>query len=283
MYGPLPPTISGMALPFIYPPFAAMLLAPFAFLPWTVAWVLLLALSLGSLAATLYVTARQAWPDGGPGERCRSPRWHCRCCCGSSRSGDLRVRAGQPRPHGLVAVDLPGAAHALAARACWSAVAAAIKLTPAAFVLFFLLRRDAGRPSVTVVTGRRRHRDRVRRSTRASSARYWFGGPASGVSGSVFYTNQTIQAVLARAEVPALAAKAVWLGRRWSLLALIVPVVRRAEPALALVTVAGFALLESPTSWSHHWVWIAPALLVFVAEAVRRRSRGWAAAALCWP
>jgi alpha-1,2-mannosyltransferase len=46
-----------------------------------------------------------------------------------------------------------------------------------------------------------------------------------------------------------------------------------------LVTVAGFALLVSPTSWSHHWVWIAPALLVVVVEAVRRRSRCWAAAA----
>ena len=33
----------------------------------------------------------------------------------------------------------------------------------------------------------------------------------AGVSGSVFYTNQTVQAVLARAEVPALAARAVWL------------------------------------------------------------------------
>ena len=87
-----------------------------------------------------------------------------------------------------------------------------------------------------------------------SSARYWFGGPASGVSGSVFYTNQTIQAVLARAEVPALAAKAVWFVATVALLVLIVPVVRRAEPALALlVTVAGFALLASPTSWSHHW------------------------------
>ena len=78
-------------------------------------------------------------------------------------------------------------------------------------------------------------------------------------------------------------ARVVWLVAAVALLALIVPVVRRAEPALALVTVAGFALLVSPTSWSHHWVWIAPALLVVVAEAVRRRSRGWAAAARCWP
>ena len=152
MYGPLPPTISGMALPFIYPPFAAMLLAPFAFLPWTVAWVLLFALSLGSLAATLYVAARQAWPDGGPG-------------------GALSVAAlalplllwiepvletfefGQVNLvlMGLVAVDC------LAPRTRWPrgllvGIAAAIKLTPAAFVLFFLLRRDARAAVVTVVT-----------------------------------------------------------------------------------------------------------------------------------
>jgi alpha-1,2-mannosyltransferase len=62
------------------------------------------------------------------------------------------------------------------------------------------------------------------------------------------------------------------------LLALVIPMVRRAEPALALVTVGGFALLASPTSWSHHWVWIAPALLVVVAYAVRLRSVGWAVA-----
>ena len=177
----------------------------------------------------------------------------------------------------LVAVDC------LAPRTRWPrgllvGIAAAIKLTPAAFVLFFLLRRDVRAAVVTVVTAAVATGIGFAVDP-ASSARYWFGGPASGVSGSVFYTNQTIQAVLARAEVPALAAKAVWLVATVALLVLIVPVVRRAEPALALVTVAGFALLVSPTSWSHHWVWIAPALLVVVVEAVRRRSRGWAAAA----
>jgi len=277
MYGPLPPTVSGMALPFIYPPFAALLLAPFALLPWTAAWVLLFVLSLTALAATLYVTARQAWPAGGPG-------------------GALSVTAlalpvllwiepvletfefGQVNLilMGLVAVDC------LTPRTRWPrgllvGLAAAIKLTPAAFVLFFLLRRDMRAAVVTIVTAAVATGIGFAVDA-ASSARYWFGGPASGVSGSVFYTNQTVQAVLARAEVPALVARVVWFVAALALLALIVPVVRRAEPALALVTVAGFALLVSPTSWSHHWVWIAPALLVAVAEALRRRSRGWAAA-----
>ena len=267
-----------MALPFIYPPFAAMLLAPFAFLPWTAAWVLLFALSLGSLAATLYVAARQAWPDGGPGGALSVAALALPpAAVDRAGPGDLRVRAGQPRPHGAGRRGLPGAAHALAPRAAGRhrrgdqadprGVRPVLPAPPG--------RRAAVVTVVTaaVATGIGFVVDA------ASSARYWFGGPASGVSGSVFYTNQTIQAVLARAEVPALAAKAVWLVATVALLVLIVPVVRRAEPALALVTVAGFALLVSPTSWSHHWVWIAPTLLVVVVEAVRRRSRGWAATA----
>src|SRR6188508_388247 len=65
MYGPLPPTISGLALPFIYPPFAAMVLLPLEALPWTAAWVALYAASLCSVAVTLYLVARRVWPEGG--------------------------------------------------------------------------------------------------------------------------------------------------------------------------------------------------------------------------
>jgi alpha-1,2-mannosyltransferase len=278
MYGPLPPTVSGLALPFIYPPFAAMVLLPLEMLPWTAAWIALYAVSVTSVAVTLYVVARRVWPEGGrPGAL-------------SVASAALPValllepvletiKFGQVNLvlMALVAVDC------LAERTRWPrgllvGIAAAVKLTPAAFVLFFLLRRDLRAAVVTVVTAAAATGLGFVVDT-ASSARYWFGGPAAGVSGSVFYTNQTVQAVLARAEVPATVAKAIWLVAAVALLALIFPVVRRAEPPLALATVAGFALLVSPTSWSHHWVWIAPALLVVGAQAVRLGSRGWAVAA----
>src|SRR6478736_889151 len=65
MYGPLPPTVSGLVLPFIYPPFAAMVLLPLQVLPWTAAWVALYAASLCSVAVTLYLVARRVWPEGG--------------------------------------------------------------------------------------------------------------------------------------------------------------------------------------------------------------------------
>jgi alpha-1,2-mannosyltransferase len=277
MYGPLPPTISGLPLPFIYPPFAAMVLLPLEALPWTAAWIALFTASLVALAGTLYVVARSVWPAGGPGGAVSvasialPPALLLEPVFETFDFGQVNLVL-----MALVTVDC------LAARTRWPrgllvGLAAAIKLTPGAFVLFFLLRRDARAAGVAIGT--------AAAATAlgflvdpAASARYWFGGPASGVSGSVFYTNQTIQAVLARAAVPELGAKVIWLALTVVLLALVVPMVRRAELALALVTVSGFALLASPTSWSHHWVWIAPALLVVVAYAVRLRSVGWAMA-----
>ncbi|WP_214367059.1 glycosyltransferase 87 family protein [Pseudonocardia sp. H11422] len=275
MYGSLPPTVSGLALPFIYPPFAAMVLTPLVVLPWTASWIALFVLSLASLAVTLYVVARRVWPAGGPG-------------------GALSVASvalplalvlepvletfefGQVNLvlMALVAVDC------LVEKPRWPrgllvGIAAAIKLTPAAFVLFFLLRRDVRAAIVATVIGAAATGLGFLVDS-GSSARYWFGGPASGVSGSVFYTNETIQAVLARLGMGGTALTASWLVITAGLLALIIPVVRRADPALALIAVAGFALLVSPTSWSHHWVWIAPALVVTAGHAVRLRSVGWA-------
>jgi alpha-1,2-mannosyltransferase len=44
------------------------------------------------------------------------------------------------------------------------------------------------------------------------------------------------------------------------------------------------ALLVSPISWDHHWVWVAPGLAVLVDAAFRARSRwscaAWAGAAV---
>src|SRR5690606_33040549 len=44
--------------------------------------------------------------------------------------------------------------------------------------------------------------------------------------------------------------------------------------AAALLVNASAILLVSPVSWSHHWVWVAPALLLAVDVIVRRRAGG---------
>jgi alpha-1,2-mannosyltransferase len=156
-------------------------------------------------------------------------------------------------------------------------LAAAIKLTPAVFLVYFLLRRDYRAAAVTVLSGA------VATGigflvAPGPSLRYWTGGlaGAGGVSGSPFFTNETFQAVLVRAGVDGPVMKVVWLLLSAGLLLLAMPVIRQAQPPLAMVVTAGVGLLVSPTSWSHHWVWISPALLVIAAAAWRTRSRLWA-------
>jgi alpha-1,2-mannosyltransferase len=171
-------------------------------------------------------------------------------------------------------------------RGALTGLAAAVKLTPAAFVLFFLLRRDyraaataAGSFAATTAAGFA--------LAGPDSVRYWtvtvfqtgrIGGPATAA-------NQSIQAVLARAGLDphTLPGTAAWLmlsavvvlatcrGMRHALAA--------SQDCLALSLNAFAALLISPVSWSHHWVWCAPALLTLADRGRRHRRRLAAAAA----
>ena len=65
------------------------------------------------------------------------------------------------------------------------------------------------------------------------------------------------------------------------MLALTVWAVRRVldahQPVLALVCVALFGLVVSPVSWSHHWVWALPSVLVTAVIAYRQRNLALAA------
>ena len=61
------------------------------------------------------------------------------------------------------------------------------------------------------------------------------------------------------------------------------------EPTLALVLVALFGLVVSPVSWSHHWVWALPTVIVTGVLAVRRHNPALGAVAagglalMLWP
>ena len=43
-------------------------------------------------------------------------------------------------------------------------------------------------------------------------------------------------------------------------------------PTLALICVALFGLVVSPVSWSHHWVWALPTILVTAVVAYQHRT-----------
>jgi alpha-1,2-mannosyltransferase len=277
LYGALPVTSAGVVLPFIYPPFAAMLMVPLAVTEWGFASAAVFAVSLLSLGITLYVVMRRLWPSGGHvGALAATSVLVPPCLLLEPVSQTFGFGQINLILMAMVAVDC------LTVRTRWPrgllvGLAAAIKLTPAAFVLYFLLRREYRAAAVAAVSGA------VATGIGAlvapvPSERYWGGGLAgvSGVSGSPFFTNQTFQAVLTRAGVGGLEMKAAWLLLSVALLLLAVPVIRRAPRPLALVTTAGVALLVSPTSWSHHWVWIAPGLLIAGVSAWRARSAVWA-------
>jgi alpha-1,2-mannosyltransferase len=294
MYGTLPETSDHITLPFIYPPFAAIVLLPLAVAPWLLAWSALLALSTAALGLTFYVVARRLWPSGGRGGALSvaSIALPLALAVQPGKAIDFS-RPAPPIPAfalepvmqtiefgqvnlllmALVALDV------LVVRTRWPrglliGIAAAIKLTPAAFVLYFLLRREYRAAAVAAASGAL-VTGLAFLVAPGPSWKFWLDNPAGGVSGSPFFTNQTFQSVLVRAGVDGSLKTVLWLVLSAGVLALAAPAIRRAPPPLALMATAGVALLVSPTSWSHHWVWVAPFLLVAAASAWRARSFTW--------
>lgn len=173
-------------------------------------------------------------------------------------------------------------------------IAAAIKLTPALFAVFLLLtgaaqaaRRGQWRPPV-------RHACVAALSFTGAtllaaallpydSRRFWtrMVFEASRVGLPEDTANQSLRGVLSRllhTEEPGIwwavaAAAAGALG-----LAVAVGAALRGERARAAVSCAVTALLVSPVSWSHHWVWCVPMALLVWTESVGRGGRArWAA------
>ncbi len=124
------------------------------------------------------------------------------------------------------------------------------------------------------------------------SLRYWTDCAfAPGRSGSaVNVANQSVRGIVARAQhTPH--PTAVWL-----VLAVLVAALGTAVAVAALaagprlprgtawaVVAAGVtSLLVSPISWTHHWVWDVPLVVLVCYEALQRRTPGWyAGAAAC--
>lgn len=295
MYGTLPETSDHITLPFIYPPFAALLMLPLAVVPWIVAWPALLAASTLALGVTFFVFARRLWPSGGRAGALSvaslatplalivqpdrvidfahptlDPTFALEPVMQTIEFGQVNLLL-----MALVAIDVL-VDQPRGTRGILVGIAAAIKLTPAAFLLYFLLRRDYRAAAVAAVAG-------VAATglgflvAPAASVTFWLDNPAGGIGGSPFWTDQTFQAVLARVGMTGSARTVAWVALSLGALALATPVIRRGPAPLALVATAGVALLVSPTSWSHHWVWVAPALLVAAASAWRARSPTWAA------
>lgn len=285
MYGPLPPVQNGAHLPFVYPPFAALILGPLALMPWDASVVTVYILSGLGLAVTVYLVSRVVRPSLG-------------------RAGGVAVTSivlpltvflepvidtfgfGQVSliMMALVAIDC------LAGKTFWPrgfgiGIAAAIKLTPAGFVLFFLIRKDYRAAITAGLTFVGAALIGFIADFHASID-YWFHGGLSGggVSGTAFKTNQAIEATIVRTGLAGAPEKIIWLTIVLILLVVTVRAMRQAEPALALMANAALTLLASPTSWSHYYVWVVPALVVMLGYAIRyAEQRSWRSVAwLAW-
>lgn len=158
-------------------------------------------------------------------------------------------------------------------------LAAAVKLTPGIFIGYLLVTRrfraaavSAATFCLTVAVGFL--------VLPLDSRRFWIGRlfmDTRRVGGVGFVGNQSINGVLVRLFHGVTAATPWW----WVLailtgclgLALAGWASHRGEELLAVMVCALTGLLVSPISWSHHWVWVAPGLVLLAHLAYTRRSR----------
>ena len=267
-YGPLPPTRGGLLLPFIYPPFAAVLFLVFAAIPLPLGAVLMLGLSLTALCGTVYLVVR---PHAE-----RRTALLAAVVLGAASLAFEPVREtlwfGQINLvlMALVAFDCLGPKTRLP-RGILVGLAAAVKITPAGFLLFFVLKKDF-RAAVTTVLAFLAAGLAGFAIAPEASVKYWFHGGltgASGMSGSIFATNQTIQGAIRRFGLPDTLTLALVAVLTLAVLACAVPAIRRADRPMAFLLTTAAILVCSPISWSHHWVWIVPATVLFAARATR--------------
>jgi alpha-1,2-mannosyltransferase len=158
----------------------------------------------------------------------------------------------------------------------------ALKLTPAVFLLYFLLNRDK-RAMLTSLAS-------FVAATLAGFALAWHDSwkywtdtihDTDRIGAASLNTNQNIAGTLARLGLSDHARFLPWVAACLVVLALTVwatrRVLRAGESTLAVICIALFGLVVSPVSWSHHWVWMLPTVLVTAVLGWRRRNAALAA------
>ena len=264
-----------VALPFTYPPLAAMLFVPLHLLPMPLADLAMCVASAAGLTATLLLVSQHLL-----GWNARARTFGLLAVVAAFAFEPVRSTIGFGQINlilmGLVALDC------LLPRTRWPrgaliGLAAAIKLTPAVFVVYFLVRRQYREAAVAVGTfaGLALAAFVI---LPGDSAKYWFGVlfDPDRIGGATYAYNQCFQAVLQRVMAEGPGRSLLWLGLVAATGVLGVLTARRARAAgddvLALLAIATWGLLSSPVSWSHHWVWFAPALFLLLH---RIRGNRW--------
>lgn len=289
LYGPLPPISDGLYEPFTYPPISAVVMSPLALISNTAAGIVMTAVSLGLfisvlalfLRATKLAVGRRSWklamamlPLAVLIEPVRTTLAY----------GQINIVL-----MALVAFDclLPSTWFTVRGRRIgWprgalTGVAAAMKLTPLVFLLYFAARRD-WRGCLGLVGGFLGTTALGFMFCGHDSWEYWTTTvfQTNRIGPHVFSGNQSITGVLFRAHLTGGAENKAWLAACVVVGAIaIVALFKTAKQGKAVTVLALTActqLLVSPVSWSHHWVWAAPVLVCALVKGWRMRpTRGW--------
>jgi alpha-1,2-mannosyltransferase len=249
-------------MPFNYPPFGAVVMVPLALLGMPVAFPVLTALSVLSYAVIVVAVAKVAHVGGGVASVVGLGGLALEPIFRTVVLGQVNLCLAA-----LVVLDVFVLPRRV--RGVLVGVAAGIKLTPAIFGIYFLYKKDwaaaarcAGAFALTIVGGWF--------LAPQSSLQYWFNIEwlQRFVADAMVIQNQSLRASLVRvagAAVPeivvagltAIVAVAGLLAVRRQL--------RAGADLAAVIGLAALSLVLSPISWTHHWVWVVPGLLLLVA------------------
>lgn len=281
LYGPeFLPLVGLIPLPFLYPPISAVLFVGLAVVPFPVAAVLLVVAGLGCLASVGWLTARRLEADRWRGVQLASV---------AVVLGTLTEPVRETLTFGQVNLLLMAlvVADCLLLRTYWPrgilvGLAAATKLTPAVFVLYFLAHRQP-RPALAAGAAFTAATAAGFLAAPSASVTYWLGGvlavPAR-IGSPAFPSNQSLTGLLHRSGIVEPWRTALWLVASLAVLVAcwvgVQRLRRRGQDVAALLVVAAAGLLVSPLSWSHHYVWAVPALL-WCAHRAMGSPRWWLA------
>lgn len=276
----------GLNLPFTYPPLAAIVFCPFSWLHMPAASVAITVLTLVLLivSTTIVLTGLGVWDTsavlGGPAWLRRL--WLAVLIVAAATTwlepivsnfafGQINVVLMT-----LVIADCVPRRTPLP-RGLLLGLGIALKLTPAVFLLYFLLRRD-NRAALTAMASFAAMTLLGFALAWSDSWEYWTRTVhhTDRIGEAALNTDQNIAGALARLGLDEHQRFPLWVAACLLVLAATIWAMRRVlragEPILAVICVALFGLVVSPVSWSHHWVWALPTVLVTGVLAWRRRN-----------
>lgn len=284
-----------LALPFIYPPFGALVMVPLTAFDWmsdALAGDIMIVLSDALIFACLYAIFRalkvpHLWPTV-------AIAW-----AAAMFFEPIRLNNGFAQINivimALVIFDLVPRKRKLP-QGWLIGLAAAIKITPLAMLLYFLLRRE-WKPILTAFAS-------TVVATLLAAAYRWeafveffssklldMGSGADFGVATDYQSNSSLKGVIQRLftsqeamDNNGMLINVLWLVAALTVIglgsALILAQMRRGLLVDAHLTTATIMLLISPVSWSHHWVWLSLIVPVLVYRAWSWRNSTWVAGSL---